>query len=50
MDQQIAQSSEIIPNNKSNRSIQVDGESKSPIQLAEPSAIATSEEIAFDHG
>ena len=50
VDQQIAPSSEIIPNNKSNRSIPGDGESKSPIQRAEPSAISTTEEIAFDHG
>ena len=48
VDQQIAPSSEIIPNNKSNRSIPGDGESKSLIQRAEHSAISTS--VAFDHG
>ena len=50
MDQQIAPSSKIIPNIKSNRSIPGDGESKSPIQRAEHSAISATEEIAFDHG
>ena len=48
VDQQIAPSSKIIPNIKSNRSIPGDGESKSLIQRAEHSAISTSE--AFDHG
>ncbi|MGA0400838.1 MAG: hypothetical protein ACO3PX_12820 [bacterium] len=50
VDHQSAQSSLEPPNDKSNGSTPVDEESNLPTQGAEPLAIPTTEEIAFDHG
>ncbi|MEY3043894.1 MAG: hypothetical protein RL242_736 [Pseudomonadota bacterium] len=50
VDHQSAQSSLEPPNDKSNGSTPVDEESNLPAQVAEPLAIPTTEEIAFDHG
>jgi len=50
VDHQSAQSSLEPPNDKSNGSTPVDEESNPPTQGAEPLAIPTTEEIAFDHG
>ncbi len=50
VDHQSAQSSLESPNDKSNGSTPVDEESNLPTQEAEPLAIPTTEEIAFDHG
>ncbi len=50
VDHQSAQSSLEPPNDKSNGSTPVDEESNLPTQVAEPLAIPTTEEIAFDHG
>ena len=50
VDHQSAQSSLEPPNDKSNGSTPVDEESNLPTQVAEPLAIPTIEEIAFDHG
>ncbi|MFZ9065933.1 MAG: hypothetical protein ACO23R_01035 [bacterium] len=50
VDHQSAQSSLEPPNDKSNGSTLVDEESNSLTQGAEPLAIPTTEEIAFDHG
>ncbi len=50
VDHQSAQSSLESPNDKSNGSTPVDEESNLPTQGAEPLAIPTTEEIAFDHG
>jgi len=50
VDHQSAQSSLEPPNDKSNGSTPVDEESNPPTQVAEPLAIPTTEEIAFDHG
>ncbi|MGA0339813.1 MAG: hypothetical protein ACO3N3_03845 [bacterium] len=50
VDHQSAQSSLEPPNDKSNGSTPGDEESNTPTQGAEPLAIPTTEEIAFDHG
>ena len=50
VDHQSAQSSLEPPNDKSNGSTPVDEESNLPTQGAEPLAIPTTDEIAFDHG
>ena len=50
VDHQSAQSSLEPPNDKSNGSALGDEESNPPTQGAEPLAIPTTEEIAFDHG
>ncbi len=50
VDHQSAQSSLEPPNDKCNGSTLVDEESNTPTQGAEPLAIPTTEEIAFDHG
>ncbi|MGA0305553.1 MAG: hypothetical protein ACO3OB_07850 [bacterium] len=50
VDHQSVQSSLEPPNDKSNGSTPVDEESNLPTQGAEPLAIPTTEEIAFDHG
>ncbi len=50
VDHQSAQISLEPPNDKSNGSTPVDEESNLPTQGAEPLAIPTTEEIAFDHG
>ena len=50
VDHQSVQSSLEPPNDKSNGSTPGDEESNTPTQGAEPLAIPTTEEIAFDHG
>ena len=50
MDHQSVQSPLAVPRNKRNRSTLVDGEPKFGAKGADPLAVSTTEEIAFDHG